>query len=128
MKLVRGDIWFADLNPIRGSEQAGTRPVIIFQNDVINPYTRTVLAIPCTTNLRRADLPTCSFVQTMAVCSKTRLHSAISCVYWMRRGLFGFWGICNRRHSLLENAVCCLQWVLLSSPLLHRRRELCHCG
>src|SRR5215213_9827471 len=59
MTANRGEIWLADLNPTRGSEQAGTRPVLIFQNDVINKYTTTILAIPLTTNLRRAALPSC---------------------------------------------------------------------
>lgn len=55
----RGEIWLTDLNPTRGSEQAGTRPVLIFQNNLINKYTTTILAIPLTTNLRRAALPSC---------------------------------------------------------------------
>jgi len=59
MMARRGEIWLADLNPIRGSEQAGTRPVLIFQNDSVNKYTTTVLTIPLTTNLRRATLPSC---------------------------------------------------------------------
>jgi mRNA interferase MazF len=59
MTVKRGDIWLADLNPTRGSEQAGTRPILIFQNNVISKYTTTVLAIPLTTNLRRASLPSC---------------------------------------------------------------------
>jgi mRNA interferase MazF len=59
MIVRRGEIWLADLNPTRGSEQAGTRPVLIFQNDLINRYTTTVLTIPLTTNLRRASLPSC---------------------------------------------------------------------
>ena len=59
MTIKRGDVWLADLNPIRGSEQAGTRPVLIFQNDAINAFTTTALAIPLTTNLRRAALPSC---------------------------------------------------------------------
>lgn len=59
MKVERGEIWLADLNPIRGSEQAGTRPVLIFQNNLISKYTTTVIAIPLTTNLRRAALPSC---------------------------------------------------------------------
>jgi mRNA interferase MazF len=59
MIIQRGELWYADLNPIRGSEQAGQRPVLIFQNNAINPYTATVIAIPCTTNLRRAALPSC---------------------------------------------------------------------
>lgn len=59
MKVERGEIWLADLNPIRGSEQAGTRPVLVFQNNLLSKYTTTVLAIPLTTNLRRAALPSC---------------------------------------------------------------------
>ena len=62
MIVKRGEIWLAELNPIRGSEQAGTRPVLILQNNSINRFTRTFLAIPLTTNLRRASLPTCVFV------------------------------------------------------------------
>jgi mRNA interferase MazF len=59
MTVKRGEIWLADLNPTRGSEQAGTRPVLIFQNSIISKYTTTILAIPLTTNLRRASLPSC---------------------------------------------------------------------
>lgn len=59
MTVRRGEIWLADLNPTRGSEQAGTRPVLIFQNTIISKYTTTVIAIPLTTNLRRASLPSC---------------------------------------------------------------------
>jgi mRNA interferase MazF len=57
--IKRSEIWLADLNPTRGSEQAGTRPVLIFQNNIISKYTTTILAIPLTTNLRRASLPSC---------------------------------------------------------------------
>ena len=56
MTVQRGEIWFANLNPIRGSEQAGIRPVLVLQNDVINRFTTTVLAIPLTTNLRAGQL------------------------------------------------------------------------
>lgn len=59
MTIKRGDVWLANLNPTRGSEQAGIRPVIIFQNDVINQFTTTSLTIPLTTNVRRAVLPSC---------------------------------------------------------------------
>jgi mRNA interferase MazF len=55
----RGEIWYANLNPVQGSEQAGVRPVLIFQNDKINKATTTTLVIPLTTNLRRAALPSC---------------------------------------------------------------------
>ena len=55
----RGEIWYANLNPVQGSEQAGVRPVLIFQNDRINKATSTTLVIPFTTNLRRSALPSC---------------------------------------------------------------------
>ena len=92
MTIKRGEIWLANLNPTRGSEQAGTRPVMIFQNDLINKYTTTVLAIPFTTNLRRAALPSCVLVlkgeggltrDSVALChqlralDKTRLHKQL---------------------------------------------------
>ena len=59
MTIKRGDVWLANLNPTRGSEQAGIRPVLVFQNNVINEFTTTLLTIPLTTNLRRAVLPSC---------------------------------------------------------------------
>lgn len=43
MIIKRGEVWLADLNPIRGSEQAGIRPVLIFQNDTINTFSTTVV-------------------------------------------------------------------------------------
>ena len=59
MTARRGEIWYATLNPVQGSEQAGVRPVLIFQNDKINKATTTTLVIPLTTNLRRAALSSC---------------------------------------------------------------------
>ena len=59
MIVNRGEIWLAELNPVRGSEQSGTRPVLIMQTNTINRFTTTVLTIPFTTNLRRASLPSC---------------------------------------------------------------------
>ena len=59
MTIKRGEVWLADLNPIRGSAQAGLRPVLIFQHDTINTFTTTVVTIPFTTDLRRAVLPSC---------------------------------------------------------------------
>ena len=64
MIVSRGEIWLAELNPVRGSEQAGTRPVLVFQTDSINRFTTTIITIPFTTNLRRATLPSCVQVST----------------------------------------------------------------
>lgn len=59
MIILRGEIWLAELNPVRGSEQAGTRPVLVLQTNAINRFTTTIVAVPFTTNLRRAALPSC---------------------------------------------------------------------
>ncbi len=52
-----GDIYLANLNPSRGSEQAGIRPVIIVQRDTLDRFTTTVIVVPITSNLRRAKVP-----------------------------------------------------------------------
>ncbi|MEC4892215.1 MAG: type II toxin-antitoxin system PemK/MazF family toxin [Oscillatoria sp. PMC 1051.18] len=59
MTFKRGEVWLANLNPTRGSEQGGFRPVVVFQNDIVSKFTTTLIIIPLTTNLRRASLPTC---------------------------------------------------------------------
>jgi len=62
MKVERGEIWLANLDPTKGSEQAGTRPIIIFQETTISKFTSTIITIPLTTNLRRAALPSCFLI------------------------------------------------------------------
>jgi mRNA interferase MazF len=57
----RGEIWLANLDPHQGNEQAGIRPVLIFQNDLLEKA-NTILAIPLTSNLKRASLPTAVLV------------------------------------------------------------------
>jgi mRNA interferase MazF len=59
----RGKVWLADLNPTQGSEQAGIRPVIIFQNDLVSQFSTTTITIPLTTNQRRAALPVCLLIE-----------------------------------------------------------------
>lgn len=55
--MKRGDIFTADLNPSRGSEQSGVRPVILIQRNNIERFTRTYLVVPLTSNLRRSEIP-----------------------------------------------------------------------
>ena len=52
----RGELWWADLGPYRPLEQTGRRPVVIWQSDVLTRVLRSVLVIPLTTNLDRANL------------------------------------------------------------------------
>ena len=54
----RGDIYYADLSPVIGSEQGGVRPVLVVQNDVGNKYSPTVIAAAITSQINKAKLPT----------------------------------------------------------------------
>ena len=54
----RGDIYYADLSPVIGSEQGGIRPVLIVQNDVGNKYSPTVIAAAITSRMGKTRLPT----------------------------------------------------------------------
>lgn len=54
----RGDIYFADLSPVVGSEQGGVRPVLIVQNNVGNKFSPTVIAAAITSQINKARLPT----------------------------------------------------------------------
>lgn len=54
----RGDIYYADLSPVIGSEQGGIRPVLIIQNDVGNKYSPTVIAAAITSQINKAKMPT----------------------------------------------------------------------
>lgn len=58
MNVKRGDIYYADLSPVVGSEQGGVRPVLIVQNDVGNRYSPTVIAAAITSRLQKNKLPT----------------------------------------------------------------------
>ena len=58
MQIKRGDIFYADLSPVVGSEQGGLRPVLIVQNDVGNRSSPTVIAAAITSKLGKARLPT----------------------------------------------------------------------
>lgn len=58
MTVKRGDIYYADLSPVIGSEQGGLRPVLIIQNDIGNKYSPTVIAAAITSRLGKNRLPT----------------------------------------------------------------------
>ena len=57
-QIRRGDIYYADLSPVVGSEQGGLRPVLIIQNDVGNKYSPTVIAAAITSRMSKTRLPT----------------------------------------------------------------------
>ena len=58
MEISRGDIFYADLSPVVGSEQGGFRPVLVIQNDVGNKFSPTVIIAAITSQLSKAKLPT----------------------------------------------------------------------
>ena len=58
MIIKRGDMFYADLSPVIGSEQGGIRPVLIIQNDLGNKYSPTVIAAAITSQTNKAKLPT----------------------------------------------------------------------
>ena len=74
--MTRGEVWLAALDPIRGSEQAGTRPVLVLQVDALNDFLRTVVIVPFTSNLRWSRFPFCAHVDAgeggLASASATR--------------------------------------------------------
>ncbi len=63
-RILRGDIWWADLNPVRGHEQAGTRPVLVISHDIFNQRSGTVIALAIT-----SQPPTAGFPLTMEITS-----------------------------------------------------------
>ena len=58
VNVKRGDVFFADLSPVIGSEQGGTRPVLILQNDIGNRFSPTVIVAAITAQIQKAKLPT----------------------------------------------------------------------
>ena len=58
MVIKRGDIFYADLRPVVGSEQGGIRPVLIIQNDIGNKHSPTVICAAITSKMNKAQLPT----------------------------------------------------------------------
>lgn len=70
MNVKRGELYYADLSPVVGSEQGGIRPVLVVQNDVGNKYSPTIIAAAVTSKLNKAKLPT---------------HIEIPCAYGLQK-------------------------------------------
>lgn len=58
MLVNRGDLYYANLSPVLGSEQGGIRPVLVIQNDVGNKYSPTIIVAPITSRMNKTKLPT----------------------------------------------------------------------
>ena len=73
MNIRRGDIFFADLRPVVGSEQGGIRPVLVIQNDMGNRHSPTVICAAITSKMNKAKLPT----QQIRTIDKSRLREKV---------------------------------------------------
>ena len=73
--IKRGDIYYADLRPVVGSEQGGIRPVLIIQNDIGNKHSPTVICAAITSRMNKAKLPTHIEIDAAVLChcQRTRL-------------------------------------------------------
>ena len=67
MMIKRGDIYYADLRPVVGSEQGGVRPVLIIQNDAGNRHSPTVICAAITSRMNKAKLPSRNLTQMQAI-------------------------------------------------------------
>ena len=75
VNVSRGDVFYADLNPVVGSEQGGVRPVLIIQNDIGNKYSPTVIVAAITSKIDKAKLPT--HIEISAVTTNLEKDSVI---------------------------------------------------
>ncbi len=66
-RILRGEIYWADLNPTRGHEQAGERPVLVISHDIFNERSGTVIALPLTSQPQRAALPLAFKVESIVL-------------------------------------------------------------
>ncbi len=71
MTIKRGDMFYADLSPVVGSEQGGIRPVVIIQNDIGNKYSPTVITAAITSKLCKNNLPTHIAIESKNIGLKT---------------------------------------------------------
>ena len=78
MIVRRGDIFFADLSPVVGSEQGGIRPVLIVQNDIGNKYSPTVICAAITSQMNKAKLPRYTHCRRIPLCCWSKFARLIS--------------------------------------------------
>jgi mRNA interferase MazF len=65
--ILRGEIWWANLNPTRGREQSGTRPVLIISQDIFNRHSGTVIALALTSQAPKAEFPLTFLIESVAL-------------------------------------------------------------
>ena len=94
----RGDIYYADLSPVVGSEQGGVRPVLIIQNDTGNRYSPTVIAAAITSQMGKAKLPTHIDLPVTNNCGLSMIPSFCwsRFVRWIKSGCGNGWVMWGR--------------------------------
>jgi mRNA interferase MazF len=65
--ILRGEIWWANLNPTRGHEQSGTRPVLVISQDVFNRHSGTVIALALTSQAPTAEFPLTFLIESVSL-------------------------------------------------------------
>ena len=66
-RILRGEVYWADLNPVRGREQAGLRPVLVISHEALNRYSSTVIALAITSQPQRAGFPLTHQIESLKV-------------------------------------------------------------
>lgn len=94
-EIKRGEIYYADLSPVVGSEQGGIRPIVVLQNDIGNKYSPTIIVAAITSQINKAKIPThielpsslyllpkdsVVLLEQIRTIDKTRLKQKISCL------------------------------------------------
>ena len=94
MEIKRGEIYYADLNPVKGHEQGGVRPVLILQNNLGNTYSPTTIVAPITSKVRKTVMPTHVAIKTKGLPVKSLVLLEHICTMDTSR-LQGYVGIAN---------------------------------
>ena len=88
LTIKRGDIYYAELNPVIGSEQGGTRPVLIISNDIGNKHSPTVIIAPITSRIHtKAKLPTHTLIKDFDGLDSLAKSNAVAAAQAMWQGI-----------------------------------------
>ena len=106
MEIKRGQIYYADLSPVVGSEQGGLRPVLIISNDIGNKHAPIVIAAAITSQIRKYRLPTQVMLDTSCGLSKDSMVGCEQMRTLDKRRLKGFVGAVNDEAMMqIEKAI-----------------------
>ena len=109
--MKRGDIYMAELDPVVGSEQGGTRPVAIIQNDMGNLHSPTVIAVPLTGSTGKPALPTHVHIPRGAGCGASPSCCANRCAPWKKPASGGVWARWRRRACAAWSGRWACRWI-----------------